>query len=239
VKDFLLENRSFIIKLLEFLAAITGLIYYKNYKSQAVKYFIFFLVYVVFLELIGSYPIYFYKIKSLNYLRESLRGTYFFRNYWWYTLFWKIGAVLFYSFYYYRVLEKIKSKTIIKYSGLFFLIISLLYIIFSWPLLFKSWIPLVDIFGGIIILECVFLFFYEILNSDKILIFHKSLTFYISLAILFFWLIKTPLVFYEIYFNVEDINYIEMKGLINISTVFFMYGVFIFGFIICNPKTKN
>jgi len=193
VKDFLLENRSFIIKLLEFLAAITGLIYYKKYKSRAVKYFVFFLVYVVFLELIGSYPIYFYKIKSLNYLRESLRGTYFFRNYWWYTLFWKIGAVLFYSFYYYRVLEKTKSKTIIKYSGLFFLIISLLYIIFSWPLLFKSWIPLVDIF----------------------------------------------LVFYEIYFNVEDINYIEMKGLINISTVFFMYGVFIFGFIICNPKTKN
>ncbi len=221
------------------MAAAIGLILLKFYKPKAEKYFIYFLIYVIFIEVIGYYPTLFYEIESLNFLREFLRGTYFSRNYWWYTIFWKFGAVIFYAFYFNKILEIAMHRKILKYSTFLFLIIGVSSIVISWPSVFKSSLALVNIIGGLIILECAFLFFIEMLNNEKILNFHKSLSFYISLAILIFWLIKTPLVFYEVYFQYNDSNYIEIRSLINIFVNVFMYSTFAIGLIVSKPKLSS
>ena len=58
IDDFLKYNYSFITHLVEFIPAFVGLIVLRKYKNTTAKYIIYFLIYVFFIELIGSYPEY-------------------------------------------------------------------------------------------------------------------------------------------------------------------------------------
>ena len=119
VSDFLLNNFSQITLSVEILAAVIGLILFKKYKHTAAKYFIYFLVYVVIIVLIGKYSHY---VKDDGFL-SFLDGTLLERNYWWYTIFWKIGAVLFFGWYYLKILLNTLHKKVLKVSLIAFLII--------------------------------------------------------------------------------------------------------------------
>lgn len=51
--EFLTNNFHFIVYSFEILAALAGIILYSKFKNSFSKYFIYFLSYVVFIEIVG------------------------------------------------------------------------------------------------------------------------------------------------------------------------------------------
>tara|TARA_R110001592_G_scaffold64188_2_gene197371 strand:+ start:534 stop:1253 length:720 start_codon:yes stop_codon:yes gene_type:complete len=235
VKDFFLNNFSLILFITEAAAAITGLILYKKFKNTKAKYFIWFLVYLTICDFIGGYKYYVHEDGFLHFLK----GTVFETNHWWSTSFWKIGAILFFAFYYNKILENKEFRNIIKYSGYLFFIFSISYIIYHWDEFFNRFFPVISILGAIVIFLCTVFYFIEVLQSAKILTFYRSLNFYINLAIFIWWLIITPIVFYDIYDFTGDWNFIFLKWQIYLFANIFMYSTFTFALIFCKPEIEN
>ncbi|WP_223034222.1 hypothetical protein [Hanstruepera marina] len=229
--EFLNKHSSTLFFILEFIAAFTGVILYKKYRFTKAKYFIYFLIYVVAFVFVGKYSHY---VRNNGFL-SFLEGTFIEKNYWWFTIFWDIGGTIFFGWYYHNILEERRSKLILKISVYVFVIISLLEIVFTFPKFFLTSMPIITLTSAIIILQCVFLYFLEILQSERILYFYKSLGFYISCAILILWLIQTPLVFFEHYFNLEDADYVNLRNRINLTAITFMYITYTVGLIVSNP----
>jgi len=232
LEDFLKNNYLTLTKSIEILAVVTGLLLFKKYKGTTAKYFIYFLCYIILCETIGSYAYYVWENRFLSFLK----GTIFERNYWWQTLYWKIGAILFFSFYYRKVLKNKIFNLSIKYISLVFLIISVFVIITNWNDFFLRSFPTISIVGAMVVLLCSIFYFIETLRSQNILDFYSSINFYISLAIFIWWLIITPLVFYDIYNSKRDWNFVILKWQIYLFANIFMYTTFTIGLIVSKPE---
>lgn len=232
MNEFLTEYYSLITHSVEFLSALTGMFFYRKYKHTSAKYFIWFLCYLSLGDLFGGYV---YRIGDFKFL-FFLKGTRFVWNYWWYNLFWEIGAITFFSFYYSRILKTKSYRTATKYAGIIFFVFSITYMMTSLETFFTGYFPLVRVLGAVVVFLCSVLFFMEILQSDKILTFYKSLNFYISAVIFIWWLIIAPLVFYDIYNYNRDVNYKLLKWLIYFFANIFMYLSFTFALIWCKPE---
>lgn len=232
MEELLSKNYYLITHCVEILAAVTGLIFYKKYKSTAAKYFVYFLIYTVFCELIGRYT---------NFINDDgffsfLKGTIFEKNHWLFNITWFTGAIVFYTFYYSKNLKLKRDKAIVKYIGIIFFIFSILYISYHHKEFFVVSFPVINVIGAIVIVVCTVLYFTQILRSEKILTFYKSLNFYISSTILIWWLITTPLVFYDIYFGLRDSSFVILKWKIYLLSNIFMYSMFTFALIFSNPE---
>ncbi len=233
--EFLLENKSFLTKGFEIMAAVVGILYFKKYRHTAAKYFIYILIYIAVLELIGSYTVYVDNYGFLSDIKDILKGTLFERNAWYYTFFWKIGAIILFSSYYQKILKKDYFIKLLRWSSYTFLIISFVLIFSDSTRFFKGSFPVISILGAIIIMECAVFYFFEILQSEKVLIFYKSINFYISSSILLFWLTYTPLIFFSKYYTVEDLEYVNLRKLIILAAIGCMYTTFAIGLIISEP----
>ena len=229
--EFLKGNYKILTLSIEFLAVVSGLFFYKKYKNTTAKFFIYFILYLFICDFF-----------SLNYHTfidryfSSLKGTILERNKWWSTLYWKIGAIVFFSLFYYRILKTSIFKRILTALTFCFLIVSLFTIFTNWDDFFIQSFPIISIIGAIVILSCTIFYFIEVLRSDKILAFYKSINFYISLAIFIWWLIITPLVFYEIYNSKADWDFVILKWQIYLFANIFMYTTFIIGLIVSKPE---
>lgn len=229
--DFIYKYSTSIYLTLEIIAAVTGIVLFNKYRHTSAKYFIYFLVYIVAIVVIGKYSYYVRDDGFLNFLE----GTLLEKNYWWFTIFWSIGGTVFFAWYFQKILNSKISKRILKISLVMFLIISVLEIVFTFPKFFNTSLPFNKIASLMLILQCVFYYFLEILKSDKILYFYKSLGFYICCSILLLWLIQTPLVFFEHYFNINDKDYIFLRNVINLIAISSMYIIYTVGLIVSNP----
>tara|TARA_R110002051_G_scaffold319244_1_gene403025 strand:- start:3699 stop:4403 length:705 start_codon:yes stop_codon:yes gene_type:complete len=232
VEEFFIKNNSLLTNIIEILAAVTGILLFKKYKYTAAKHFVFFLCYLSIGDLINLHN----RFIRNNGILSFLEGTVFEKNYWWTTLYWKIGAILFFVFYYNKILKTEVFKNIIKYSGFVFFTISVIYILINWDLFFLRFFPIISIMGAVIIFMCTAFYFFEVLQTDKILTFYKSINFYISAAIFIWWLIITPIVFYDIYGEYRDIVYIHLRRHIYLFANILMYLTFTFALIWCKPE---
>ncbi|WP_405292854.1 hypothetical protein [Algibacter sp. Ld11] len=232
MNEFLLTYKNTISFGIEILAAVTGLVLFKKYKLEAAKFFIYFLVYLSICDYLSSYARY---VKDDG-LFSFLEGTMFAKNYWWTTLYWKIGAIMFFVFYYHKILKTTIFKRILKISGFSFLLFSISYVALNWDKYFIMFFPSISVFGAFIIFLCTVCYFIEVLKSDKILTFYKSLNFYISFAIFIWWLIITPLVFYDVYMSRLDWNFIFLRWQIYLIANITMYLTFTFALIWCKPE---
>ncbi|WP_235835851.1 hypothetical protein [Cognatitamlana onchidii] len=232
MNDFLLEYYNLITYCFEFLAAATGIILYKKYKHTAAKFFVIFLIMVFACDLANMYI---FLVKD-NGILSFLEDTVLRRNFWWTTLYWKIGAIIFVVFYYNKVLKRPLFIKIIKISGYSFVLYSVLLVLINLDEYFVKFFPSISVFGAVIIFMCTVFYFIETLISDKILTFYKSLNFYISAAIFIWWLIITPLVFYDIYNSHRDWNFIFLKWQIYLFANILMYSTFTFALIWCRPE---
>ncbi|GAL73157.1 hypothetical protein [Jejuia pallidilutea] len=124
MSNFLLDNYHLITYSLEFLAAVTGLFFYKKYKNTAAKYFIYFLWFIAISDTLCYYTQY---VKPDRFL-SFLIGTKFEKNHWWSNLYWVIGAIMFFSFYYRKILKTELHKRMIKVASYGFFAFSLIYI---------------------------------------------------------------------------------------------------------------
>ncbi|MCL6294890.1 hypothetical protein [Jejuia spongiicola] len=235
MEEFLLNNYGIITHCVEAMAALTGVFLFKLYRNSEVKYFIYFLVYLTICDFIGGYKDYVGDGRFLSFLQNTVFAT----NHWWSTSYWKVGAILFFTFYYSKILKTVQFKNIIKISGYVFFFFSVIYIAFNWDKFFNTFFPIISILGAIIVFLCSVFYFIEVLQSDKILTFYKSINFYISFAIFIWWLIITPLVFYDLYHSNDDWNFIFLKWQIYLFANIFMYSTFTFALIYCKPDSKN
>lgn len=233
--EFLKQNYAFITHSVEIIAAITGLFCYRKYKSTNAKYFIWFLVYVAIIDLIGSYPRYAANYEFLNDLKLFLEDTYFRKNYWFYAIFWIFGSALFYGLYFREIIDNRTYKTIIKYAVIVFTLSYIGYYIFNWEMLFKERNGLLNVFGTMVILLAVCLYLVELLLSDNILKINTSLNFYLAATLILWYLIVTPLSFYNEYFSSADWNFVILKYQIFLLANVCMYLTFTFALIYCKP----
>jgi hypothetical protein len=238
MKDFLLNNYSILYRSVIFLAAIIGLFSLRKFKKTHSKFFIWFLVYVFFLEIFAAYPTYLANYKILSPINEFINDSGFKQNYWFYTIFWSIGGILFYSYYYQKVLRNKTFLKILKYATYVFLICSIVFIAFNMHTFFNSTIPFIDIIGAVIIFLCASFYFIEILRNEKILNYWKSLDFYISIVIFIWWLLTTPVVFYESYIASNDWDFILLRFQLFLLANIFMYLTFVFALLWCEPEQE-
>lgn len=230
-----------IVHSVEALAALTGVIFFNKFKDTNTKYFIYFLVYLTVCEFIGRYT----KFVDTNRFLDFLIGTKFEKNHWFSTLYWVIGAIVFYAFYFYRILKTTIFKTIIKYLAYAYLLFSLVYIALNWELFFVQFFTVLDVLGALIIFMCCMFYFTEILFSDKLLTFYKSINFYISATIFIWWTIITSLSFYDGFYTYEvgkdfvDLEFVSLRKQIFLFANIFMYSTFTFALIYCKPVYDN
>jgi len=236
VNDFIKEYFLCLNEGVIVLAALIGLLCFNKFKSTIVKYFIFFLVYVVVIELLGYYPRFSRSYESFFWIQSLVKGTIFEQNFLWYAIFWKIGSALFISFYFRLILKNKINRDLIKYLALFFVLFSVIYIAFNYQIYYTSDLKLIQFFGAFIILLCVVLYFLEVLQSNKVITFYKSFNFYIASVFLIWFLIKTPIAFYQIYYSSADWSFVFLRRNIILFTNLFMYLTFIFAFLWCKPK---
>lgn len=232
MEEYILKNFIFITISVEVLAAITGLLLLKNYKLKPAKYFIYFLIFLSVCDFSNGYT----KLISNNGILSFLEGTVLEKNYWWSTLYWKIGAILFFVFYYRKILKTEIYRKTLKYSGLVFLVVSVVHIIINWEHFFSRFFPIISIMGAMIIFMCTVFYFIEVLKDERILTFYKSINFYISSAIFIWWLIITPIVFYDIYGEYRDMVYINLRRQIYLFANIVMYLTFTFALVYCKPN---
>lgn len=215
---------------------IVGLLHLKKYRNSLVKYFIYFIVYVWLMSNIGSYPFYFYKYPVFQSLQEMVQGTKFSNNYWWFNIFWNILTVAFLGWYFMKSLKNKTNILLLKWVlGLFF-VSSLVYLGMDFERLFNGSSSFLKINGAVVILFCVALYLTEMLESNSILNFYRDMNFYIAIGILIFWLVVTPLVFFESYYKDYDMDYVRLRMYIYLFINLFMYGMFSIGFIVSNTS---
>lgn len=230
--EFLLKYYSLVIYTLEALAALTGLLLHTKYKQTTVKYFIFFLIYSFFVDFVGGYASYVENNEVFSFLKD----TKFARNSWWYTLMWSVGAVCFYLFYFHKILHHNTLRKLLKIKGIVFLVFSVVLIIFNTDAYFKGELPVIDNLGALLILlSCIF-YFTEKLSSNQIFYFYKSINFYISITIFFWWLVVTPISVFDRYNTIADWNYVFLKWQILMFANIFMYLTFTCILLWCKPQ---
>ena len=169
MEEFLKQYYALITYGVELLAAVTGLLCLKKYKTTAAKYFIYFLVYVFILELLGNYP------KALKYIDGAylIKDTLIETNYWWFNLFGRIGFSLFLSIIFYNILTIKIYKKIIKHTVSILITIAFLYSFLNFQSIFKTSDIVLTFISLSLILTCLVLYFLEMLQSYKVLNFYN------------------------------------------------------------------
>lgn len=238
LEEFLSANYARLTHGVEILAAVTGILLYRKYKETAAKYFIWFLIYVLCVEVLGNYTRYVENFEWLHPVKDQLKGSLIEKNRWWFTLFWGVGSALFYSFYFRIQLKNPVYKKIIRRGQLSFLLFSLIYIILNHNEFFTQSIPAITICGSFLVLTSVAFFFIELLKDEGALYFYKSLSFIVACTVFIWFLIMTPLVFYDIYFSKEDWNFVVLKWQIYLFANIFMYLTFTIALIWCRPRIQ-
>lgn len=202
----------FVINSLELAAAIVATIYYRKYLFSSERYFLFFLWYTFLVDLLGA----------------GLRPIFGMGNYWLYNAY-TITSLLFYFYWYYTIL---KSALFKKWVVLFTIVFSAVAI---YSLFFQSWDEYhkyTFVTGALFVLVLTVFHFYKLLNSNEVLIVKYKLSFWISTALLLFYMGMIPLMFLTEYLNITGLSYL----IIIISLNLILYGCYIIGFLWTKKK---
>lgn len=234
MREFLYDYYTFLTKSVEILAFVVSLIVYKKYKNTPVKYFIWFLGWIVFVETIGNYPRH---LKDYN-LEYLIEGTLIERNYWWYTISWASVATIFYSWFLSQKYDSNTLKTIIKFCIYGYVLTMLVTAKIDYKLFFEIRPTYITVLNVAIIILSTVSYLYNLLNSEKLLNAFKSLYFYVAIILLVWWLITTPLNFFEVYNSDSDWDFVAIKWTIKLIANIFMYLGFAFALIFCKPESE-
>ncbi|WP_411766932.1 hypothetical protein [Winogradskyella sp. A3E31] len=216
---------------IELFAAIVGIVCFKKYKDTPIRYFIYFLIYIFICELLATYT---YSVRY-NGVLGFLDTTRFRHNYWWGTLYWEIGGVLFYIWFFAKIIVKDYLSKALNILAILFLICSVAIIIFNFDQYFTSNFKFIDISGTILIVISITCYFLDVMLSERVLYFYQSIYFYIAALLFLWWIILTPLTFYQMYFTLADPEYIQLKSSIYLITNCLTYIGFGLILILCKP----
>ncbi|WP_452224588.1 hypothetical protein [Lacinutrix chionoecetis] len=231
---FITENFHLITYAFEILALITGIIFYKKYKNTTTKLFIYYLFYVVFVEQMGMTFTNFHNFPLTRLLKNQ--G---FHSTAWFNLFWMFGSILFVAGYVHSVLKKRQSKTAIKIlSGIFVVVMISHFILFP-QIFLKQHHQLYSISGALLILSCCSIYFIEYIKADDITKATTTFSFYALSALLIWWIVIAPILFFDAYNTEADWDFANLKRRIFVFANMFMYSLFTIGFIVSKPKKRQ
>jgi len=234
MEEFFQENYTLITHSVEFLAAATGVIFYKKYHKTAAKFLIYFLVLAFFIDIFHSYPQFLKNFDKFYLIKNTLIE----KNYWLSNIVWFISLVGFIFYLNYRITSKPQFKLVLKYCFIAYLILFISYAFFNFNLLFTKLNSYVATLSLWMVFVSSSIFYVEILQSDKLLQFHKSIYFYINSCVLLWNLVLVPLAFYDLYFNTADSNFIILRGHIFLFINVTFYLTLTLALIFCKPETK-
>lgn len=233
--DFLYNNFSTLNYIFEALAVVTGLLCLKKYKGTAAVFFIGILVHLFLCDFLGQFPYWYKEFEFLSVLKNSNFKT----NSWWFTIFFDIVAIILFSVFYQKILKNKMHINSIKYATYIYVLVAVFLIFNDLNNFYTSNFPLLYVLQTLIIITCSTLYFMEVMMSQSILKFHKSLYFYISFTIFIWWLVVTPLSFFDKYHNLRDEDFILIRRGIYVFSNVFMYTTFTIGLIVSTPEKSS
>ncbi|MDY7396406.1 hypothetical protein UMM65_14235 [Aureibaculum sp. 2210JD6-5] len=208
------------IRYFELISAIAGTVYFYKYKHTDLKYFLYLLWYITITEFLGWYI---WLTGNMAHIDEN--GWIY--NLWLYNI---LNLVMFNTVYfiYYNYL---KTQLFKKWTKLFIIIFTIVYAL-NW-IFIQNFITenavLPRIIGSIFLIITIIFFFIELLRSEKIVVFHKLLLFWISVGLLLFYTGTIP-------FMLKWNGYMLIPGIHELFLIVYilaiiMYSIFTFGFI--------
>lgn len=235
--SFIKSNYIILFKSVEILAALTGIFLLKKYKNdKAAKLFIYFLIYVNIFETIGSYPRLIKSYESLFWIKDLLNNTIFYKNFWWYSITWAIGSSLFFSIYFFKVLKSKRLKLLVKRVTTVLVLIQMVLYIFKFNTFMSNSVTEISLLQLTIIIFVTSVYFIELINSDAIIKFYKSLPFYVATGAFILIIIQTPLDFFQNYYNTKDFDFVTLNRAIRLFSIMIMYLTYTIGLIVSKPE---
>ncbi|MAL58524.1 MAG: hypothetical protein CMC14_00600 [Flavobacteriaceae bacterium] len=197
----------YLVTLLELITALIALVTYAKYRHSKEKYFLIFLWYTLLIDALGAI------LGDIFYVNNN--GVY--NAY-------TISSMLFYFYWYHSILKrKVFKKTVIVFSILFGVIAFL-------SLCFENWNvyhSYTFVTGALFLMVLTLFHFHQLLNSDEVLIVKYKLSFWISTALLLFYVGMIPLFFLAKYTNIMGLSY----KIILLSLNVILYGCYMTGFL--------
>lgn len=228
--EFLVETKLYVGNIFEIIAALAGVWYLKKTKNPPleIKFFVYYLILIVILELYGYLPIlaYLEDYKILSFYKDSL----FRRNLWWGNIL-RVITTLCISWIFIRKLKNNRIRKKLIYLLLIFPVLSIVSF-FTIGEFFHASDPFVNILGVFLILTSVGFYYFQLLNSKRILNFYADLRFYISVGIVIWNLCMVPLNIYSNFFSLENPLYIKLDTIAHMYANIFLYSIFATGFYI-------
>lgn len=233
--SFLLSGKLYIL-IIEFIAALAGVYYLSKTKTTKWNYyFVVFLWITVVVETTGLYSTLAY-YSGYTYF-PFVEKTIFRANFWLFNIY-AIFAFSFLSLYYRSLLTSKTSRTVLKIlTGIYILISVSVFFILD---VFSGGYSKFSFFSGVLILLLsVFMYYYELLFTDKILSLKYNLSFYLSVGLILFYVCLTPLTFMSDYLVSEDSLFFKLYHNYLLYGNLFLYSTFIFAFLLCSKKNKS
>ncbi|GAB5400650.1 MAG: hypothetical protein Aureis2KO_22350 [Aureisphaera sp.] len=202
-----LTDLFYITNVLQLTAAIMATIHFRKYKQSHERYFLYFLWFTVLVD--GS---------------GALLADVFKVNNWWVYNSFIIISFLFYFNWYHNILKRPNFKrTVIPFTVIFGIVALLSLFLDSW----EKYHTYTFFTGAVFLLVLTVFHFYQLLNSDEVLIVKYKLSFWISTALLLFYMGMIPLIFLMEYDPIQFLSYF----IILISLNLILYGCYIIGFL--------
>lgn len=201
----------------QLVTAIIATLYFKKYNEGFIKYFLIFLWYTAINDFIGKY----YSININN------------NNKIFYNIYQMVQFGFYLTLYYFNIKNKTNKNVILVFLGLYFVsvLINCSYENFS-----ISYFQTTYIIGATFTVIAIVMYFSQILNSDKIIIITKILLFWISTALLIYYLPIIPFMVVQKY-SIKSTK-IPDFFIARFILVFLLNVLFISGFIWCNKDRK-
>ncbi len=202
-----LTDLFYITNALQLIAAIVASVHFKKYVHSHEKYFLFFLWFTVILDGFGAF----------------LADVFHVNNWWLYNGF-TIISFLFYFNWYYNILKRPNfKKAVVPFTVIFGIVALLSLFLDSW----EQYHTYTFFAGAVFLLVLTIFHFHQLLNSNEVLIVKYKLSFWISTALLLFYMGMVPLFFLMEYTGIQLLSYI----IILISLNLILYGCYIIGFL--------
>lgn len=234
--EYFLQN-LFLVFILEIGAAVSGSIYLKKISDHppGARLMVFYLWLVVFVEIVGLYAAYAY---FSDYTKLGfIEGTPFERNYWWFNIY-HVVKIIILSYFFIRQYGSLQKQKLF-YVLTWIITISFIFDIFLSDIFFTQYQFYSTVAGALYLIVLILIYYIELMESNRILNFYNSFVFYISIGMLVWHAMVTPLFIYSKYYRQTSPEFVALYSIILQLANVFLYGVIILGFWVCKRKWED
>lgn len=183
---YLIYILPFSIDALELIAIIIGFVHYHKYKHTPLKYFLWFLCFGFTIEMLGI--LISVVFKQQNHIVYNIYA---------------LVQFVFFLWLFYKYFKTMKYKKLTKVFGVLLILAFVVNSLFIQDI-FQDFQSYFLLFGSVLLIIIVTLFFIEILNSDAVLNLKHLLIFWIAVGILLFQLGFVPVFLATKYINYSN-----------------------------------